>query len=282
MSLNLTKEFRAMLTPLQILVRDAALYKQLTALQEVTLSKRIQKGSRFAVNVLVKHNLRLAMHLAKASNANASGIYPIEDLISEGMVGLMRAASKYDHSKGRFSTYATFWVKQSITRFVMGNDPTQVGRVPVYMFQIRQKARRKVREAEHATGHMLPEAELCNYEGGKWYQGLACANRKMKSIETSEKALEIPWVDPELERIDASDFLAGAFKSLRSREAAILRLYFDFEPLDRNKPASLKNIGEQFGVTKERIRQIIENSLEKLRVYALESRCLSPDVARAM
>src|SRR5258708_1695007 len=127
-----------MVTPIQALVRDTRNYKLLTKEQEIELAKQKAKGNKEAEDTLVKHNIPLVINLARAANLRAGGIYITEDLVSDGMLGLIRAAKKYD-GRARFSTYATYWIKQFIQRSMVDNDPTVAGRVPTYMHQVRQR-----------------------------------------------------------------------------------------------------------------------------------------------
>jgi RNA polymerase sigma factor (sigma-70 family) len=274
-----------MVTPIQALVRDTRHYKLLTKEQEITLAEQKAAGSKEAEDTLVCHNIPLVINLARSANLRAGGIYITEDLVSDGMLGLIRAAKKYD-GRARFSTYATYWIKQFIQRSMVDTDPTIAGRVPTYMHQVRQRAKKAVHAAEHADGQIDGGATLLGFEGGKYAERLRAASRTIRSLSSIKPATEGTdvhfdefsgsHVDRNPKQVDATEFLGQAFKVLRSREIAILQKYFEFVRLDGDRKATLKNVGDDFGLTRERVRQIVERSLAKLRTYALESGCLSP------
>jgi len=274
-----------MVTPIQALVRDTRNYKLLTKEQEIELANQRATGNKEAEDTLVKHNIPLVINLARAANLRAGGMYITEDLVSDGMFGLIRAAKKYD-GRARFSTYATYWIKQFIQRSMVDNDPTVAGRVPTYMHQVRQRARQHVNNIEHSDGQIHSGDTLFGFEGGKYSERLQAASRTVRSLSSIKPATEGADVhfdeysgaqaDRGYSQVDAAEFLGQAFKTLRSREIAILQRYFEFVRLDGDKKATLKNVGDEFGLTRERVRQIVERSLEKLRTYALESGCLSP------
>jgi RNA polymerase primary sigma factor len=275
-----------MVTPIQALVRDTRNYKLLTKEQEIELAKQKATGNKEAEDTLVKHNIPLVINLARAANLRAGGIYITEDLVSDGMLGLIRAAKKFD-GRARFSTYATYWIKQFIQRSMVDNDPTIAGRVPTYMHQVRQRARKHVNNIEHSDGQIHSGDTLFGFEGGKYSERLQAASRTVRSLSSIKPATEQSdgahfdefsgaQTDHGYSQVDAAEFLGQAFKTLRSREIAILQKYFEFVRLDGDRKATLKNVGDEFGLTRERVRQIVERSLEKLRTYALESGCLSP------
>jgi RNA polymerase primary sigma factor len=280
-----------MVTPIQALVRDTRNYKLLTKEQEIELAKQKATGNKEAEDTLVKHNIPLVINLARAANLRAGGIYITEDLVSDGMLGLIRAAKKFD-GRARFSTYATYWIKQFIQRSMVDNDPTAAGRVPTYMHQVRQRAKKHVNNIEHSDGQIHSGDTLFGFEGGKYSERLQAASRTVRSLSSIKPATERSDVhfdefsgahaDHGYSQVDAADFLGQAFKTLRSREIAILQRYFEFVRLDGDKKATLKNVGDEFGLTRERVRQIVARSLEKLRTYALESGCLSPAAHKTM
>lgn len=275
-----------MVTPIQALVRDTRNYKLLTKEQEIELATQKAAGSKEAEDTLVKHNVPLVINLARSANLRAGGIYITEDLVSDGMLGLIRAAKKYD-GRARFSTYATYWIKQFVQRSMVDTDPTVAGRVPTYMHQVRQRAKKHVHAVEHSQGQMDTDGNtLLSFEGGRYAKRLQAASRTIRSLSSLKPATEGEDVhfdefagaqsDNGHSQVDAIEFLRQAFKVLRAREIAILQKYFEFVRLDGDKKATLKNVGDEFGLTRERVRQIVENSLSKLRTYALESGCLSP------
>jgi RNA polymerase primary sigma factor len=280
-----------MVTPIQALVRDTRNYKLLTKEQEIELANQKATGNQEAEDTLVKHNIPLVINLARAANLRAGGIYITEDLVSDGMLGLIRAAKKFD-GRARFSTYATYWIKQFIGRSMVDNDPTAAGRVPTYMHQVRQRAKKHVNNIEHSDGQIHSGDTLFGFEGGKYSERLQAASRTVRSLSSIKPATERSDVhfdefsgahaDHGYSQVDAADFLGQAFKTLRSREIAILQKYFEFVRLDGDKKATLKNVGDEFGLTRERVRQIVARSLEKLRTYALESGCLSPAAHKTM
>jgi RNA polymerase primary sigma factor len=242
----------------------------LDAEQEQELAWRIAEGEAEARDHLVRANLRLVVNIARGFISRGLSL---EDLIAEGNLGLLRAAEGFDPAYGcRFSTYATYWIKQSIKRALINGGRTI--RLPSYMVELMSKWRRATARLQKELGRAPSQEEVANL--------LELSPKKLKILQ---KALRIYNADPQ-EAVDGAGLslgelardetdpaagLTGAeelrqvitlLDRLDKREAAVLRLRFG---LDGQKPKTLAEIGECLGLTRERVRQIERDSLRKLR-----------------
>jgi RNA polymerase primary sigma factor len=279
-----------MIDTVKLLEDESAAYPLLSADEEISLAREIQNPDRDpedrgAINKLISHNIRLVTSIARTSNGAKFILHDKADLVAEGMLGLVRAAEKYD-GRARFSTYASYWIRQKIARYVMANNHDIAAQIPEYMLRIRNKAIK----ASSSRGGNPAALALADIDDVKLRRRMLAALRKKIRLDCHQDAgcgRNGEWRHPDdilppartsdIEQADARDFVALAMRDLKPREAKIIRLYFEFEPLDGDKPATLKNIGDQFRLTRERIRQLIESSLKVMRRYAVEEECLSPD-----
>jgi RNA polymerase primary sigma factor len=241
----------------------------LSAREEKELAGRIGEGDARARDHLVRANLRLVVNIARGY---ANKGLPLEDLIAEGNLGLLRAAEGFDpRMETRFSTYAAYWIKQSMKRAIVNTAKTV--RVPAYMAELMVKWRRAATKLQEELGRAPTEEEVG--------QRLGLSAKKLKIIR---KALRIsgaaagsldeaasPVEEAADTRPSPSAAITGAeelqqvldlLDHLEEREATVLRLRFGLSGED---PKTLKEIGERLGLTRERVRQIETESLRKLR-----------------
>ena len=258
--------------PVRMYLKEIGQVKLLTADAEVELAKRISEGDQKAKNKLTEANLRLVVSIAKKYSGR--GLH-ILDLIQEGNTGLIRAVDKFDWTKGhKFSTYATWWIRQAITRAIA--DQARTIRVPVHMVEVINKATRCNRKLVQELGRE-PTVEEIAAELGLPVEKIIEANR----TAADTLSLDTPVGDEEDTSIgsfvedertpgpaDATSnaLLAEALKdildTLTEREADVLRMRFGMYD---GRTHTLEEVGQIFGVTRERIRQIENKAIRKLR-----------------
>lgn len=246
----------------------------LTSAQEVELSKRIHEGDEAALHRMVEANLRLVDSLAKKCRRFA-GSLSLEDLIQEGNVGLIRAAKKFDGSKGyKFSTYASYWIRQAIMRAIA--EQARTIRLPVHMVEAVSRATKTVAILVQRLGRVPSVNELASELGvsEEKVQELIDNIPEPISLEAPvnsdedmylvELIPDVTFPDPEKDAFQHAlrEEIERSFYDLTQREQEILRLRFG---LDGSHPHTLDEVGEHFRLTRERIRQIEKIALKKLR-----------------
>ena len=258
--------------PVRMYLKEIGQIKLLSAEEEVELAKRVSEGDQEAKNKLTEANLRLVVSIAKKYSGR--GLH-ILDLIQEGNTGLIRAVDKFDWTKGnKFSTYATWWIRQAITRAIA--DQARTIRVPVHMVEVINKATRCNRKLVQELGRE-PTVEEIAAELNLPVEKIIEANR----TAADTRPLDTPVGDEEDTSIgsfvedertpgpaDATSnaLLAEALKeildTLTEREADVLRMRFGMYD---GRTHTLEEVGQIFGVTRERIRQIENKAIRKLR-----------------
>ena len=247
-------------------------HPRLTAEQEQDLSKRALAGDRNAVNRLVECNLLLVVSIAK--RFYGCGL-PLLDLIQEGNIGLIKAAEKYDGSKGfRFSTYATYWVRQAISRAL--SEQARTIRIPANMLDLLSKVKKASSILSQELSRDPSDDEIAKYleidiEKVQTVMDMAQATTSLDlSVDDdgettlgdllADNSVESPIA--KLIREANSAIVASVFSSLEKREAEILRMRFG---IDIEKPMTLEEVGAHYGLSKERIRQLENKAIRKLR-----------------
>ena len=258
--------------PVRMYLKEIGQIRLLTADEEVDLAKRVSEGDQAAKDKLTEANLRLVVSIAKKYSGR--GLH-ILDLIQEGNTGLIRAVDKFDWTKGnKFSTYATWWIRQAITRAIA--DQARTIRVPVHMVEVINKATRCNRKLVQELGRE-PTVEEIAAELNLPVEKIIEANR----TAADTLSLDTPVGDEEDTSIgsfvedertpgpaDATSnaLLAEALKeildTLTEREAEVLRMRFGMYD---GRTHTLEEVGQSFGVTRERIRQIENKAIRKLR-----------------
>src|SRR5436190_553607 len=263
---------------LQLFLKDIGKVELLTAAQEVELAKRIERGEHEAKQEMVEANLRLVVSIAKRYRNQG---LPFLDLIQEGTIGLVRAAEKFDHRKGfKFSTYATWWIRQAVARALA--DKARTIRMPVHIVERLQKMNRAERTLWTQLGRepSLDEiAEEANLPIAQAYEVKAAARASTsldQPVGDGDDAVfgdfvagEGPLPDEEVEVSLRCQALAEALAALSDREQKVLILRYG---LDDAEPKTLEEIGRRLGLTRERVRQIETEALKRLaRLREMES-----------
>jgi RNA polymerase primary sigma factor len=257
--------------PVRMYLREIGRVSLLTAAEEIDLAKRIEAGEEEAKQKLRTANLRLVVSIAKKYVGRGLSML---DLIQEGNIGLMRAVEKYDWRRGyKFSTYATWWIRQAITRAIA--DQARTIRIPVHMVETINKYIRTARKITQDLGREPTPEEVADKMG----IDIAKA-RQIVKISREPASLETPvgededsmlgdfiaseGVSPDEKAAEEllKDYLEEVLDTLSDREKKVLQLRFGL--LDGN-PKTLEEVGKIFGVTRERIRQIEAKALRKLR-----------------
>jgi len=255
---------------LALLMANAGRYPLLTAAEEVALAKRVERGDKAAKERMINSNLRLVISIAKRyQNRNM----PLGDLFQEGVIGLNRAVEKFDWRRGfKFSTYATWWIRQACQRAVSGQSSTI--RIPTHVHERRVKLARANTQLETKLGREPTREELADAtrlslqhvdEALDVAEAPVSLNRNIGSEDDGELGdlfADPDAVDPAEEATESMRRLAvrRAVASLPERERRILELRFGFD----GPPASLEAIGKELGLTRERVRQLEANAFQKL------------------
>ena len=259
------------LDSLRLYLREIGKVPLLTADQEVSLAKRIERGDRSAKTQMVEANLRLVVSIAKSYPGRGLSLL---DLIQEGSLGLIRAVEKFDYRRGyKFSTYATWWIRQAVTRAIA--DKARTIRIPVHLVEKLNKVgyieRQLVQQLarDPSAGEIAAELEMRTEEVGEILRMAQHPVSLEKPVgedqdaklgdlvedESAESALDTAAVS--LRRANVRRVL----QALPERERGVIELRFG---LRGTRPCTLEEVGRAFGVTRERIRQIENNTLKKL------------------
>jgi RNA polymerase primary sigma factor len=259
-------------TAIKLYLREIGQVKLLTPQEEIELAARIKKGDKKAREQMIKANLRLVVKIAR----DYEGIgLPLLDLISEGNIGLMKAVERFDPAKGgKLSTYGSWWIKQSIKRALANQSKTI--RLPVHLVDKISKMRRTAMRLQEEFGREPTDEELAEELG---ITASRVAQMRMAAIRPA--SLDAPIGDEDsnnfaevvqdesadtpyeqLEEKTVTRMLQEMVKTLDPREATILRARFG---LDGGPQKTLEEVGQKFGVTRERVRQIQNIALKKLR-----------------
>ena len=255
---------------LQLFLREIGRHPLLTAADEVELSKRIERGDMEAKRRMIECNLRLVVSIAK--NYRNQGL-PFLDLIQEGMFGLIRAVEKFEWRRGlKFSTYATWWIRQAVARAIA--DKARTIRVPVHVVERMQKMHRAERYLLTQLGREPTLEEVADEAGLPFHQALevqatARASTSLdQPIGEQEDAVfgdlvagEGPLPEEDVERRLEREALERALESLPERDRRVLELRYG---LGGEEPHTLEHIGRRLGITRERVRQIEVESLARL------------------
>lgn len=260
--------------PVKMYLKQIGCYRLLSSQEEIELAKRIQEGDQRAKNQLTQANLRLVVSIAK--HYVGRGMLFL-DLIQEGNLGLIKAVEKFDYTRGyKFSTYATWWIKQAITRAIA--DQARTIRIPVHMVETINKITRIQRQLVQEKGREPTPEEIAEKLDGVLTPERV---REIQKIALDPVSLETPIGEEDdshlgdfiedKEAISPSDYttksllkdeLRSVMKELTDREERVLRLRYG---LDDDRPRTLEEVGREFGVTRERIRQIEAKAIRKLR-----------------
>ena len=260
---------------IQMYLREIGKIPLLTAEQEVTLAKRKERGIKDAEMKLIQANLRLVVSIAKKFVGKTLSLL---DLIQEGNIGLFRAVRKFDHRKGyKFSTYATWWIRQAITRALA--DQSRTIRIPVHMVETINRFRQMHRRLLQDLGREPTAEEMAAEMGEELYKikHIIKISQQIVSLETSigddddnsslsDFIEDIKTVSPSQTagRELLKDYIKEALKDLSPREQKILEMRFG---LTDGVTHTLEEVGHEFDVTRERIRQIEAKSLEKMQTF---------------
>jgi RNA polymerase primary sigma factor len=263
---------------LQLFLREAGRHPLLTAAQEVELSKLIERGDMQAKQRMIQSNLRLVVSIAK--NYRNQGL-PFLDLIQEGTLGLIRAVEKFDWRRGyKFSTYATWWIRQAVARALA--DKARTIRMPVHIVERLQKLNKAERllwtqlGREPTLEEIADEASL-PIEQAREVKAAAHASTSLdQPVGDTDDAVfgdfvagDGPSPDEQVEVLLRSQALARALTALSDRERQVLILRYG---LDNSDPRTLEEIGRSLNLTRERVRQIEGQALKRLaRLNEIES-----------
>jgi len=256
---------------LQLFLNEAGRYPLLTAAQEVELAKRIELGDDAAKDKMINSNLRLVVSIAKKYQGHGLSLL---DLIQEGIIGLIRAVEKFDWRRGyKFSTYATWWIRQAVQRGVANKSRTI--RIPVHIVEREQKIARAERELVLQLERMPTDEEVARKAklNVKHVRETRNAARTVASLDKTVGddsdtkfgdlvAQSSEDVAEEVQVALDESALHLAIKELPVREQEVIRMRYGLD--EEMEPKSLEEIGRRMGITRERVRQIETQALSRL------------------
>jgi RNA polymerase primary sigma factor len=266
-----TRRSASVQTPLETYLREINETALLTAADEKELARKIADGDVQARDRMVRANLRLVVNIARGYTGKGLSL---QDLIEEGNLGLLRAVEGFDPEMGtRFSTYASYWIKQSIKRALINSAKTI--RIPAYMVELLSKWRRATTRLSEELGRTPTPEEIARVLGLpkkklpivkkaiRVYNATPQTDQSESGWTLGDMVMDERLKSPEDELLE-TDVLAHVrtmMENMDAREATVLRMRFG---LDNTEPHTLKEIGEQLGLTRERVRQIETEALRKL------------------
>ncbi len=257
--------------PIKMYLKDIGKIQLLSSEDEIKLARRIEEGDEQARKELIESNLRLVVSIAKRYIGRGLQLL---DLIQEGNLGLIKAVEKFDYKMGyKFSTYATWWIRQAITRSIA--DQSRTIRIPVHMVETINKISKAQRVLSQELGREPSEKEIANH--------LNLPEEKIREaikVSMDPISLETPIGEEDdshlgdfipdengmvpataVDRLMLKEQISSVLDTLKPREREVLELRFGIKD---NKPRTLEEVGKQFGVTRERIRQIESKAMRKI------------------
>ena len=258
-------------SPLETYLREINETSLLSADEEKVLAERIEDGDNEARDRMVRANLRLVVNIARSYTGKGLGL---QDLIEEGNLGLLRAVEGFDPSMNtRFSTYASYWIKQSIKRALVNTAKTI--RIPAYMVELLAKWRRASAKLQEELGRPPTQEEVAKSlnlpkkklniikKAIRVYNSAPQTDQTESGWSLDEMLMDGHTKTPDTEMVEADELhnVLEMLDKMDKREATVLRMRFG---LDDEEPKTLKEIGERLGLTRERVRQIESEALHKL------------------
>src|SRR5437764_2702760 len=258
-------------SPLETYLREINETALLSADEEKNLAHRIEDGNSEARDRMVRANLRLVVNIARSYTGKGLGL---QDLIEEGNLGLLRAVEGFDPTMNtRFSTYASYWIKQSIKRALVNTAKTI--RIPAYMVELLAKWRRATSQLTDELGRPPTHEEIAKVLGLpkkklniikkaiRVYNSAPQTDQPETGWSIDEMLMDARSKSPDMEMVETDDLshVMPLLDKMDKREATVLRMRFG---LDDEEPKTLKEIGECLGLTRERVRQIESEALSKL------------------